>query len=175
MENGKIELSTLNKQPFWKDILDVIIPAVIIYLIINLFVITSSVHQTSMYPTFKDGDFIVATRGFLSQNTYSKGDVILFKSDDGRILIKRVIGLPGDTVTIRDGQVYVNNKKLDEPYLETDTITEPEMVTVIHKDCYFVMGDNRYNSLDSRAFGEINVDRIIGQVRLRVFPDAATF
>lgn len=162
-------------KPMWRDILEIIITAFLIYGILSIFFVFSTVNQSSMYPTFEDGNFIVATRSFLSGNTFERGDVVLFKSDDGRIFIKRVIALPGDRLDVQEGKVYINNKELEEDYIDDDILTTPSMSTTIHEDCYFVMGDNRYNSIDSRDFGEVDASRIIGRVRMRIFPNTKVF
>lgn len=162
-------------KPMWRDILEIIITAFLIYGILSVFFVFSTVNQSSMYPTFEDGNFIVATRSFLSGNTFERGDIVLFKSDDGRVFIKRVIALPGDRLDVQEGKVYINNKEFDEDYIDDDVLTTPSMSTTIHEDCYFVMGDNRYNSIDSRDFGEVDASRIIGRVRMRIFPNTKVF
>ena len=70
---------------------------------------------------------------------------------------------------------YINNKEIEEDYIDDDVLTTPSMSTTIHEDCYFVMGDNRYNSIDSRDFGEVDASRIIGRVRMRIFPNTKVF
>lgn len=162
-------------KPMWRDILEIIITAFLIYGILSVFFVFSTVNQSSMYPTFEDGNFIVATRSFLSGNTFERGDIVLFKSDDGRIFIKRVIALPGDRLDVQEGKVYINNKEFEEDYIDDDVLTTPSMSTTIHEDCYFVMGDNRYNSIDSRDFGEVDASRIVGRVRMRIFPNTKVF
>ena len=121
----------------------------------------------------------------------NRGDVVVFENPgDGdtttKDLIKRVIGLPGETVEARDGQVVINGQPLDEPYLERDVETRgaichtetkpgcqgPDKI-VVPADSYFVMGDNRANSRDSRFIGAIPDSRIIGRAFVRVWPVTA--
>jgi signal peptidase I len=104
-----------------------------------------------------------------------RGDIVVFKSPqaaEGQVkdLIKRVIGLPGDTVESRDGQLFVNGQPLSEPYLGPGITTgplEPQQIPAHH---YWVMGDNRGNSKDSRFFGPIDKNLIIGRAFIRVWP-----
>ena len=170
-----MEDTLVSKKPMWRDILEIFVTAFAIYFIINIFFITSTVNQSSMYPTFKDGDFIIATRSYLSGNTFERGDVILFENNDGKVLIKRIVGLPGDKLEIKDGLVYINSRQLKEEYLVDKEYTRPDSELVIHDNCYFVLGDNRGNSIDSRALGEIKGEQIIGKVKLRLFPDTSLF
>ena len=86
-------------------------------------------------------------------------------------LIKRVIGLPGETITITNGQVQINGQPIDEPYLNSLSTQCAQNCTVtLGPGQYFVLGDNRSNSLDSRSFGPVSADNIIGQVVLRYWP-----
>lgn len=92
------------------------------------------------------------------------GDIIVFDYG-GSYLIKRVIGLPGDTVTVAKGTLYVNNIKYDEPYLSPECATkfkDNSFVVIVGEDEYFVLGDNRDNSRDGRSFGCISKDSVIG-------------
>lgn len=92
------------------------------------------------------------------------GDIIVFEYD-GVYLIKRVIGVPGDTITVAKGILYVNNIKYDEPYLNENLLNKfqnSSFVTVVGEEEYFVMGDNRDNSRDSRSFGCVPIEAITG-------------
>jgi signal peptidase I len=115
---------------------------------------------------------------------YSRGDIVVFdppetwSSGGGVPFIKRIIGLPGDTVELRDGFVYVNGIKLDEPYIFRDNgvpqVTEPQLGgqsrwLVLPGDL-LVMGDHRENSADSRTFGQIEISHVIGRAWLRYWP-----
>ena len=95
-------------------------------------------------------------------------------NEDHDDLVKRVIGLPGDTIEVRDCVVLVNDKELDEPYLSDDDKTNcgiDDMPLVsLARDTYFVMGDNRSESLDSRAFGAVKESSIVGRATVRVWP-----
>lgn len=143
--------------------------ALIIVMPISYFVRPAMVEGASMQPTLYNNNIVIMERNV---KDLKLGDVVVF---DGRpiedfYLIKRVIGLPGDFVEIKDGFVYVNGNKLQETYLEDSTITEPSLVVKVPKDEIFVLGDNREISEDSRYIGTIPIKKIKGHVYLRVFP-----
>ncbi|MCY4257444.1 MAG: signal peptidase I [bacterium] len=138
---------------------------------------------TSMEPTLQNGDRVLVQK---AGNSLDRGDLIVFgrpsgvsgmQSDD---LIKRVIALPGEVIKLQEGVVYINNQRLHEPYLDSNRITTgdlslacPEMVgegCLVGENEVFVMGDNRTNSTDSRTFGPILTNQIVGQAILRLWP-----
>jgi signal peptidase I len=130
----------------------------------------------SMETTFSNGDYLL-----IDQLTYrfrepERGEVVVFRNDDGTYFIKRVIGLPGDTVVVADGRVRVSSSDspegvvLEEPYLSPDVTTSGTADVTLGEDEYFVMGDNRPYSYDSRSWGALGGDEIIGIVRLRLWP-----
>lgn len=129
--------------------------AVIVFMIMTLFVTPSVVVGESMYPTYDDGDRFFVVRDWLVSE-YEYGDVVC-ADVQGMTIIKRVIGLPGDTIEIKDDVVYRNGEKVDESeYLQDGVKTEPLNIMkkfVLGDDQYFLLGDNRENSQDSRSFG----------------------
>ncbi len=125
----------------------------------------------SMYSSFKDKEYILTNLVSLRFSDPKPGDVIVFKSptDPGKDFIKRVIAIPGDTISLKDGFVYVNGKKIDESmYLDKGVKTyggpkiQEGQELIIPKGYYAVMGDNRRDSSDSRQWGFLNRDNIIG-------------
>lgn len=108
----------------------------------------------SMEPTLKDGDITVYNRLAYIQNDVQRGDIILFETDEVEdFVVKRVIGVPGDVISFKDGSVFINNEMLDESaYIPHNVKTNSEKQFVVPEDCYFVLGDNREKSLDSREF-----------------------
>lgn len=132
------------------------------------------VEGTSMAPNFETGQFILVSRVHYLLEPPQRGDIIVFHYRDNPEddYIKRVIGLPGETVELREQQVYINGIRLDEPYLQEPCTPRacPDRTWVLGADEFFVMGDNRNHSTDSRAFGPILRRHIIGQALLRYYP-----
>ena len=146
----------------------------------------------SMEPTLKIGDRVLVNKLSYDFHDVHRGDIIVFKApplaQSGNIqdLVKRVIGLPGETVTTRaDGNVYINGRRLNEPYLPKDTPTDMSDVPpgcghpaagpgcVVPAGRILVLGDNRTESKDGRVFGPITESSIIGRVFVRIWPISA--
>ncbi len=126
-----------------------------------------------MEPNFDNGQYLVVNEIGYRFESPERGDVIVFKFplDPSQFYIKRVIGLPGETVAIKDGQVLINGEYLDESvYLPEGTFTPGEMEITLEAGEYFVLGDNRNASSDSRQWGVLPEENIIGQVWLRAWP-----
>lgn len=132
--------------------------------------------SASMEPTLMVHDRVFVNKLSYDVGSIHRGDIIVFKrppnEPDPTIhnLIKRVIGLPGDTLEAQDGVVYVNGKILSEPYLPPGTITDDLPPTTVPPGQLFVMGDNRGDSEDSRYFGTINKNLVVGKSEARVWP-----
>jgi signal peptidase I len=125
-----------------------------------------SIPSASMVPTLEAGDQIVVTRYF--GGGPERGHVIVFQSprEDGELLVKRVIAVPGDLIDARLGRVRIGAHTLPEPYLLRQAATGAIEPQLIPGGCYYVMGDNRDDSLDSRSWGVVPRERIIGRARL---------
>ena len=156
-----------------------IIIALVIALVIMAFLKPMVVQEESMVSTFFDGDYIVVGRQ--SYNIFGdikRGDVVVFKShiydehENPKNLIKRIIGLPGDTVEIKDGSVYLNGEMLDEEYVKEPGKSGNMALITVPDGEVFVMGDNREVSEDSRSprVGCVETDAILGKVLIRLYP-----
>lgn len=151
---------------------DVII-AIIISVAVLFCVSPSQVKEHSMQPTVNDGDVVLLNKFFYGEP--QKGDIIVFnselKDDKGKNmkLIKRVIGLEGDKITIKDGFVYVNGSMIEEKYIYQTTTGEVENY-VVPKGKVYVLGDHREVSRDSRQLGAIDKKSIVGKAFFRIFP-----
>ncbi|HZN12858.1 MAG TPA: signal peptidase I [Acidimicrobiales bacterium] len=132
----------------------------------------------SMEPTLKTGDRVLVNKLSYRLHDIHRGDVVVFKRPPGvageadiKDFIKRVIGLPGDTIETRGDAVYVNGKRLKESYLPRGTRTVPSIdIKKVPPHHLWVMGDNRTNSSDSRFFGPIEEDSVIGRAFVQVWP-----
>lgn len=173
MENEKKKKSKLGE---W--IRDMIIAIVLAMVVLMLFK-PVMVKQHSMEPNFYAGDYlIVARQAYSFSGSPEHGDVIVFKTEltdeegNDKNLIKRVIAVPGDTVEIRDGYVYLNGELLDEPYLMEPGVSGTMDAMTIPENMYFCCGDNRAVSNDSRGsqVGLVSEDDIVGKVVLRLYP-----
>jgi len=158
-----------------REVLETMVPAVIIALFINLLLAQATrVYGQSMEPNLHTNQRLVVEK--VSYNRWwpirgpQRGDVVVFRvNPNADLLIKRVIGLPGDRVEIHDGQVLINGQVLDEPYLTQPTFGDygPIDVPPLH---IFVLGDNRGFSNDSRAFGPLPLDSVIGRAWFSYWP-----
>jgi signal peptidase I len=162
-----------------REILETIVPAVLIALLINLFLAQATrVYGQSMEPNLHTDQRLIVEklsynryfRQFLGFNGPQRGDVVVIRlNTQNELLIKRVIGLPGDLIEIHDSQVFVNNQPLNEPYLTTTTtgFYGPTTVPPLH---IFVLGDNRNFSNDSRNFGTIPLKDVVGRAWFSYWP-----
>lgn len=161
---------------FFMDILEVIVLAVGIFLIVYLLILRPhKIKGQSMHPNFPDGEYLLTEKVSYYRNDPKRGDVIVFKppiSEDE--FIKRVIALPGETVMVLNGKVFINDEELNEDYIKISTnpssfLSEGKKYTVPAGN-YFVMGDNRPHSSDSRSWGPITKKVITGKAWLIYFP-----
>lgn len=132
----------------------------------------------SMVPNFQDGDYIITNKLTVRMDNPQRGEVIILQHPQkpSEVLIKRIIGLPNEHIKVSGGGVYINGQKLDEPYLPQGVKTQGELFLAegeeitIPDDQYFVMGDNRPGSSDSREWGTVKKEQIIGQAWFRYWP-----
>ncbi len=158
----------------------VIIGAVVVALLIKTFVVQAfRIPSDSMVPTLIQGDRVLVNKLSYDAHDLNRGDVIVFERPPGlpagpnepEDLIKRVIGLPGDELQTRDGELYVNDRLLQEPYLpEGTTNFGIDAPLTVPEGEVFVMGDNRTDSTDSRVFGAIDEDSVVGRAFMVMWP-----
>lgn len=153
------------------ETIETILLALFLFLAINFVSARIRVDGSSMEPNFHNGDYVVVNRLAFRSGQIERGDVIVFPSPKNPELdyIKRVIGLPGDHIAIYNGAVVVNGVTIEEPYL-----SEPQVGSyaerIVPEDSVFVMGDNRNNSDDSRSWGFLPIDAIVGKAVFRYWP-----
>jgi signal peptidase I len=167
------------------EIVETLVLTVVIFFVIQTFVAQPyQVRQQSMETTFEQGDYVLVDKLTPRFDPYKRGDVVVFEPPEGWAVdgdrtpfIKRIIGVAGDTIQLRDGHVIVNGKQLQEPYLfVADGAPQPTDPTgglstwTIPASQVFVMGDHRAASADSRTFGPVPVSSVIGRAWLRYWP-----
>lgn len=164
---------------FFLDIIQVIVFAVAIFLFVYLLVLQPhKIKGDSMQPNFPDGEYLLTDKVTYRFGEPKRGDVIVFKAPTGNgdEFIKRIIGLPGETVSITNGNIYINEKLLDEPYLSDELYTSSASFlsegkkVAVPEESYLVFGDNRPRSSDSRVFGFITKEDITGRAWLVYWP-----
>jgi signal peptidase I len=161
----------LQQAPF-RDIFDTVLWVALMFTLVNLATGRFVVEGQSMFPNFDTGQYILVSRVHYLIGDPVRGDIVVFHSpgNPNQDFIKRVIGVPGDTVEIRAQQVYVNGELLDEPYINEFCTTCMNNTWSVGPDQFFVMGDNRNRSSDSRGFGAIDRSLIVGEAILRYLP-----
>jgi signal peptidase I len=159
-----------------RELVEVVVLAVILYFGISFAVQAVHVEGLSMFATLDDNDYLIANKIDYRLHAPQRGDIIILRppSSNSTDFIKRIIALPGERILISQGFVYINGHKLDEPYLpeewtQLDNWGGPDG-TIVPPNDYFVMGDNRNRSQDSRIFGFIGRDRIDGRAWFRIWP-----
>jgi signal peptidase I len=179
----------VTRRPFFGclfEIVETLVLTLIIFVVIQTFVAQPyKVQQQSMEHTLEPDQYVLVDKLTPRFDTFKRGDIVVFTppedwvQDDGTPFIKRVIGLGGERIDIRDGGVYVDDTRLDEPYLFAATPDdEPEPTTVqgdqsswvVPEGEFFLMGDHRNNSADSRTFGPVATGQVIGRAWLRYWP-----
>lgn len=180
------------RQRLFENIVETTVQTVLLFVIISSLIARFEIQQTSMEPTFHEGQRVVVSQvrhmlpKWMDRTVYAaddpndtifglhRGNVVVFHNDPSEQtppLIKRLVGLPNDKIEIKNGAVFINDTLLDEPYLNgVITPCYSYCSLVLGEDEYFFMGDNRPGSRDSRNFGPVKEDRIIGRVILRYWP-----
>lgn len=166
------------------DFLRMILVAFIILMLVFTFVLRkNTVVGSSMYPTLEDGEHVIVNVAASYLTDIERFDVVVVHSPDNKDLwVKRVIGLPGETISYQDGILYVDNKEIEEPFLDknyAEQVVEQQQLKTFTQDMapvtlkdneYFLMGDNRNNSMDSRSVGPFTRDKIIAKGMLIYSP-----
>ena len=155
-----------------RDLFGTIVPAVIIALLIHVFLAQATrVYGQSMQPSLHTNERLVVEKFSYRFHGPRRGDVVVLHDLGGgsELLIKRVVGLPGERVTVADGRVFIDGVALDEPYLDQGTQGGGRF-WVVPPLRVFVLGDNRGASRDSRVFGPVPLDQIVGRALFRYWP-----
>ena len=150
----------------FKELIPYIIIVVVVFLIRTFIVTPIIVKGESMFPTLDGGEVMILKK---YDKNYKRFDIVVVDKDvEGDNLIKRVIGLPGETIRYKDNMLYINDRVIEDTYAYGITGNFQEVV--LKEDEYFLMGDNREVSLDSRIIGKINKNKIEGKVGIIIYP-----
>jgi len=158
---------------FARDTLETLVLAAILFVAVRLTLQNTRVDGHSMEPTLHDGQYLMVSKLAYRFGEPQRGDIIVFRSpqEDGKALIKRVVGLPGETVQIVDGQVIIDGVSLVEPYLTQSVgVSGNWGPRSLGAGEYLALGDNRNNSNDSRSFGPVTTSMIIGKAWFSIWP-----
>ena len=175
-----MELAAEAAKPWWRETIETIVWAFALAMIIRTFIVQAFwIPSGSMIPTLEVGDRVLVAKFWNWFVEPSRGSIYVFRypQDRERDFVKRVIALPGDKVDIREGVVYVNSRPTEEPYvMNHDKFTLrvgrvfPQVPFTVPEDSYFMMGDNRPNSQDSRFWGFVPKSDIHGPAFFRYWP-----
>jgi signal peptidase I len=177
---GKVRAVSKHRSHIFREITETAALTLLIFFAVHFSVQPFRVNGPSMQPNLHTDNLVLVNLLAYDFGSPQRGDVIVFHppipTDPSEYYVKRIIAVPGDTVTLTSTAVYVDGKKLNEPYINTlcpssPCIENPDTATVpLHKDQYWVMGDNRDNSQDSRFFGAITRGAIIGKAEVVIWP-----
>jgi signal peptidase I len=174
---GKFKLSTLSD--LFLDLLEIAIIGVTVFVLVYIFIgQLLEVTGNSMEPTLHDQEQIIAEKISLKFKPLTRGEIVIFRHPENneRLLIKRVVGLPGERIKIENGFVYINGEVLKEPYLKEQGVNEGNKNLIegveyhITGNSYVLLGDNRRESSDSRSFGTIREELILGRSLMVYYP-----
>jgi signal peptidase I len=156
---------------FMVELLQVMAPALVLALVVHLFLAQATiVYGQSMEPNLHPNQRLIVDKLSYRLHSPQRNDIVVVDLPDmEEMLVKRIVALPGETVEVRRGTIYVNGSPVPEPY-EHDLTAYDMAPLTLGPLAYFVMGDNRSNSNDSRSFGPISRDDIVGRVWLRYWP-----
>jgi signal peptidase I len=173
-QNSTQPVAAQTGSPAWKhtllDLLETVGLAVVLFVIINTISARVRVDGLSMLPTLQNGEFVLVNRLAYRLGPPTRGDIIVFRSVEQRDLdlIKRIVGMPGDTVAIGNGAVVVNGAVLDEPYI--NSAPRYSGTWTVPPGHLFVLGDNRNDSSDSHSWGLLPLENVIGKALLIYWP-----
>ncbi len=154
-----------------RDVLETLVLAVVIFVLVNTLTGRYEVQSISMEPTLHEGQYLIVSKVSYWLHPPQRGDVVVLDPPDQRSTIpyiKRVVGLPGEHIEVRDGRVWVDGIALNEPYVSGPALYDEDVI--LRAGEYLVLGDNRNNSSDSHVWGTLPRDNIVGKTIFRYWP-----
>lgn len=154
-----------------RDIIETMVLVAVAFLVVNALIGRFRIEQVSMLPNLHEGEYVIVDKVSYAFRQPERGEIVVLKnpSPSQPDLIKRIIGLPGETIDVHGGSVYINGRPLAEPYI-AQPIAADSAATQLQAGQYFVMGDNRNNSEDSRRFGPRPINDIVGRAWIIYWP-----
>lgn len=154
-----------------RDVIETMVLVAIAFLVINALIGRFRIEQVSMEPNLYEGEYVIVDKVSYAFRQPARGEIVVLKNPNPNLpdLIKRVIGLPGETIEVRSDAVYIDGQPLIEPYAQQPMGREQAAFT-LQTDQYFVMGDHRNNSSDSREFGARPLNDIVGRAWIIYWP-----
>lgn len=154
-----------------RDLIETMVLIAIAFLVVNALIGRFRIEQVSMLPNLHEGEYVIVDKVSYAFRPPERGEIVVLKnpSPGQPDLIKRIIGLPGETIAVGNGQVQINGQPLAEPYVQQPMGREYP-ATTLQPEQYFVMGDNRGNSSDSREFGPRPADDVVGRAWIIYWP-----
>lgn len=155
---------------------NILVAAIILFLLINYVISPVKIKGQSMFPVLKDEERILISKIGITEDRIKRFDIIVFTNypEKGKRFIKRVIGLPGETIKIDSGEIYINNQKIRQTFISSEMIGNFQAVNMnplkIPENFFFLIGDNRQISRDSRTYGVIHQKNILGKAIFRYWP-----
>jgi len=164
----------IDRRSFWREVVETALLIAAIYTLVNLATSRYVVEGLSMYPSFEGNEYLIVNRFEYMFREPERGDIVIFHypNNPERDFIKRIIGLPGETVAMENGQVFINDVPVDEPYVN-DLCTASNCryrEWILGEDEFFVLGDNRNSSQDSANFGPVNRSFMVGRAWVKYWP-----
>ncbi len=152
-----------------REIVETALLTAIIFLVVNMIIGRFRIESVSMLPNLVEGEYVIVDKVSYSLHAPERGDIVVIKRVGAPDLIKRVIGLPGETIEVHGGQTFINGVALNEPYVaHPPTYDLP--ATTVEPDRVYVLGDNRSNSQDSHIFGSISKEDLVGRAWIIYWP-----
>jgi signal peptidase I len=162
--------ASLQHPNLFRDFVETMLLIAIAFLLVNALIGRFRIEQVSMLPNLHEGEYVIVDKVSYLFRSPARGEIIVLKRASDADLIKRVIGLPGETIQVSNGQVQINGQPIAEPYLKDSRISQDTPPLTIPADRVFVMGDNRNNSSDSRGFGPVPLNDIVGRAWIIYWP-----
>jgi signal peptidase I len=162
--------ATLQHPNLFRDFVETMLLIAIAFLVVNALIGRFRIEQVSMLPNLHEGEYVIVDKVSYLFRQPARGEIVVLKRTSEADLIKRVIGLPGETIQVSNGQVLINGQPIAEPYMKDPRINQDAPLQTIPADRVFVMGDNRNNSSDSRGFGPVPLTDIVGRAWIIYWP-----